>query len=120
MGTISKLALSGSLQGRPIQINTTGSNGTRIHTSTTSSIILDEIWLYATNNDVVQRNLTVEYGATGSASEISVGLPSKSGLSIVLAGSILTGTGISGSTISAYASVTGSISVLGYINRLVP
>lgn len=119
MGTISKLALSGSLQGRPIQINITGSNGTHIHTTTTSSTIVDEIWLYATNNDTVQRNLTVEYGATGSASEISVGIPSKSGLSIVLAGSILTGNDVSGSRISAYASVTSSISVIGYVNRLV-
>jgi hypothetical protein len=120
MGTISKLILSGSAQGRPIQITATGSTGTTIHTTATASTTVDEVWLYATNNDVVQRNLTVEYGATGSASEISVGVPAKSGLSIVLAGTVLTGNGSTGSTITAYASATASISLIGYVNRITP
>lgn len=120
MGTISKEILSGSLQGKPIQITATGSTGTTIHTTLASSTIIDEVWLYATNNDTVQRNLTIEYGITGPSSEISVGIPSKSGLSIVTPGLILTGDGSTGSTITAYASVTASISLVGYVNRITP
>ena len=120
MGTISKEILSGSPQGKPIQLTATGSIGTTIHTTLTSSTIIDEVWLYATNNDVIQRNLTVEYGATGSASEISVGIPAKSGLSIITPGLILVGDGSTGSIITAYTSATSSISLVGYINRITP
>lgn len=120
MGLIAKLPLSGSLQGRPIQIQTTGSLGTQIHTTTTSSTIVDEIWLYATNIDTVSRNLTIEYGSTGSNDRIEVAIPAKSGLSLVTAGSILTGTGVSGSLITAFASATSSINLIGYVNRITP
>lgn len=120
MGTISKLILSGSVQGRPIQITATGSTGDVIHTTATGSTVVDEVWLYATNNDVLQRNLTVEYGVTGSAAEISVAVPAKSGLSIVAPGLVLTGDGSTGSTITAYASATASISLVGYVNRITP
>jgi len=120
MGTISKVVLSGSLQGRPIQITATGSTGTTIHTTLSSSTIIDEVWLYATNGDTVQRTLTVEYGGTGSTSEVVVGIPSRSGLSIVLPGTILSGDGSSGSTITAYSSVANTINILGYVNRINP
>jgi len=120
MGTISKLAFTGSNQGRPILVAASGATGTTIHTTLSSSTTVDEIWLYATNNDTVQRNLTIEYGTTGAASEISVGIPSKSGLSIILAGCVLTGTGSASSVVRAYGSVSNQISVVGYVNRLVP
>jgi hypothetical protein len=120
MGTISKLTLTGSNQGRPILIAASGATGTTIHTTLSSSTTVDEIWLYATNNDTVQRNLTIEYGTTGTASEISVGIPSKSGLSIILAGCVLTGTGSDSSVVRAYGSISNQISVVGYVNRLVP
>ena len=120
MGTIAKLLLSGSNAGRPIQITTTGSAGTPIHSTTTSSTIIDEVWLYGTNIDTVPRNLTIEYGATGSASEINLAIPAKSGISIVLPGTILTGDGSNASNISAYVSATGSISLIGYVNRITP
>lgn len=118
MGTISKLILSGSSQGKPIQIAATGSTGDIIHTTATASSIVDEVWLYATNNDAVQRNLTVEYGTTGSTSEITSAIPSRSGLNIILPGTVLSGDGSSSSTITAYASATSSISLIGYVNRI--
>jgi hypothetical protein len=121
MGTISKLALSGSNFGRPIQVSATGATGTTIHTTLSSTTTVDEIWLYATNNDLsTLRNLTIEYGTTGTASEITVGIPSRSGLTIVLSGLVLTGNGTSGSVIRAYSSLTNTISLVGYVNRIVP
>jgi len=120
MGTISKEILSGSPQGKPIQLTATGSIGTTIHTTLTSSTIIDEVWLYATNNSGSSVPLTVEYGATGSAYEISTDIPTKSGLSLILAGTILTGDGSTGSTITAYASSSNAVSLIGYVNRITP
>lgn len=120
MGTISKVILSGSNQGKNIQINSTTPNGTTIHSTGTSSTIIDEVWLYATNLAATQSTLTIEYGGTGTASEITLGVPSRSGLTLVLAGALLTGTGTSSNTIKAYASVTDVVNVMGYVNRINP
>lgn len=120
MGTISKEILSGSVNGKPIQVSATSSVGTTVHTTLTSTSIIDEIWLYATNTDTVQVNLTIELGGTGTANEIKVGIPAASGLSILLAGAVLTGDGSVGSTISAYASTTNKINIIGYVNRMTP
>ena len=120
MGAIQKLGLSGSSQGTPIQIVATATPGTTLHTTGTSATVIDEVWIYATNNDTVQRNIIIEYGGSGTASEISVGVPSKSGLTIVLPGTIFTGTGVAGNTIRGYASATNVINVIGYINRMTP
>jgi len=120
MGTISKEILSGSSNGKPILVSQTGSIGTLIHTTPTSSTIIDEIWLYASNTSSTQKNLTLEYGITGSTSEIILGIDPRTGLSIVLPGTILSGDGTSGSSLTAYASDTGSINVIGYVNRIIP
>jgi len=120
MGTISKEILSGSLQGKPIQITATGSTGTTIHTTLASSTIIDEVWLYATNSYASDVELTIEYGATGSPYEISADIPTKSGLSLILAGTILTGDGSTGSTITSYAASPNSVNLIGYVNRITP
>ena len=120
MGTISKVLLSGSNQGKPILVAATGTTGTTIHTTLASSTTIDEVWLYATNSANTQTNLTIEYGATGTGNEVSVGIPSRSGLSIVCPGTILTGDGATGSTISAFASVANVVGILGYVNRITP
>lgn len=120
MGTISKEILSASSNGKPIQITTTGSTGTTIHTTLSSSTIIDEVWLYATNSATTQTNLTIEYGDVGVANEIQIGIPSRSGLSIVLAGTVLKEDGSSGSVIRGFASVANAINIVGYVNRLNP
>ena len=120
MGTISKELLSASTNGRPIAIIATGTTGTTIHTTLSSSTIIDEVWLYATNSATTQTNLTIEYGGTSGSDQIQIGIPSRSGLSIVLAGTILKGNGSSGSTIRGFASATNAINIVGYVNRLNP
>ena len=49
MGTISKEILSGSTNGKPIQVSATSSLGDTIHTTLASASVIDEIWLYAQN-----------------------------------------------------------------------
>jgi hypothetical protein len=117
---ISKEILSGSTQGQAIQVAATGSVGTTIHTTGTSATTTDEIWLYATNNDTVSRNLTIEFGTTGSANEINLSIAAKTALSLIMPGLVLRGDGSAGGTISAYAGATNVISVFGYVNRIAP
>jgi hypothetical protein len=121
MGTISKEILSGSTLGAPISIGETGSPGDIIHTTGISSTVIDEVWIYATNVALVQRDLTIEHGGTGSADyEIKLGIPPRSGLSIVLPGLVLSGDGFTGSSIRAYSDSPGSINIVGYVNRITP
>jgi hypothetical protein len=90
---ISKEVLSGSTRGRGVLVAATSSTGTTIHTTGTSATTTDEIWLYATNNDTVSRNLTIEFGTTGAANEISLAIPAKTAMSLIMPGLVLRGDG---------------------------
>jgi hypothetical protein len=116
MATITKHILSGSTYGQPISVAATGTPGTTIHTTGTSATIIDEIWLYATNNDTVARNLTIEYGS----GNISLSLLPKAGLTIILTGLVLTGSGSAGTVVKAFGSDANKILITGYVNRITP
>ena len=121
MSTITKEFLSGSVGGQPILIAATGSTGTTIHTTLSSSTVIDEIWLYASNTSGFAYSLFIEYGGTSQPTNILPFLiePS-SGLFIVLPGTILSGTGSTGRVVRAYASTANVINVVGYVNRFTP
>ena len=70
--------------------------------------------------DTVSRNLTIEYGGTGAAQRSEVAIPAKSGLSLVLTGTIITGTGRGTITRAAFASATTVINLIGFVNRITP
>lgn len=116
---ISKVLLSGSTGGMPIKVVATATTGTTIHATGTSASIIDEVWLYATNTSTATVALTIEFGSTTAPDQnIIVGIPSKSGLSICVAGLTLTGTGAAARTITAFASSANVINIVGYINRI--
>lgn len=119
MATFSKLHLSGSTQGRQIKVAATSSPGTTIHTTGTSSTVIDEVWLYATNQDTVERTLTVQHGNTTSPDDwITLNIPAKAGLTVVLPGLTLSGTGSVGNVVRAFASAANVVLVSGYVNRV--
>lgn len=116
---ISKVLLSGSTGGMPIKVVATSTPGTTIHATGTSSTIIDEVWLYATNTSAATVNITIEFGSTTAPDQnIIVAIPSKSGLSICTAGLILTGTGAAARTITAFASIASVVNIVGYVNRI--
>ena len=116
---ISKVILNGSTGGMPIKVVATATTGTTIHTTGTSASIIDEVWLYATNTSASSVNLTIEFGSTTTPDQnIVVAIPSKSGLSICVAGLVLTGTGSVGRVITAFAGSANVINIAGYINRI--
>jgi hypothetical protein len=119
MATFSKVKLSGSTNGRGILVAATTSTGTTIHATGTSSTVLDEIWLYAYNSDTAAITLTIEFGGTTAPNDnIKLSIPANSGLTLVVPGLILSGTGSAASTITAFAGTTNKIVITGYINRI--
>ena len=119
MATFTKVALSGSTQGKAIKVAATSSSGTTIHATGTSSSIIDEVWLYAYNSSTGPITLTIQYGGTTAVDDdIKVDIPPTSGLTLVVPGLILTGTGAAANTVYAYAGTTNVITISGYVNRI--
>lgn len=114
MATFSKQAFSADTDGEGVLIAATASTGTTIHTTASSGITFEEVWLYFTNNHTTGVVVTVEYGQTTSTKTISLEIPSKSGLTLVVPGLIL---GPS-KTITAYAGTANVIVAYGYVNRI--
>lgn len=119
MATFTKVALSGSTQGKGIKVVATASTGTTIHATGTSSSIIDEVWLYAYNSSTGPITLTIQYGGTTSPdNDIKIDIPATSGLTLVVPGLILTGTGSAANTVYAYAGTTNVVTISGYVNRI--
>jgi hypothetical protein len=119
MATYSKVLLSGSTQGKAIKVVATASAGTTIHATGTSATIEDEIWLYAYNSSSVTVALTIQFGGTTAVdNDIKLSIPATSGLTLVVPGLILTGTGSAANTVAAYAATANVITISGYVNRI--
>ena len=119
MATFSKINLSGSTGGQPIVVVATASTGTTIHATGTSSSVLDEIHLFAYNSDTATISLTIQFGGTASPdNEIKISIPARSGLTYVVPGLILAGTGSAARTVYAFAGTASKITISGYVNRI--
>lgn len=119
MATFTKTLLSGSTQGKAIKVAATASTGTTIHATGTSSSIIDEVWLYAYNSHTSAVTLTIQFGGTSTPdNDIKLSIPATSGLTLVVPGLTLTGTGSAANTVYAYAGTTNVITISGYVNRI--
>jgi len=114
MATFSKVILSGSTNGKFINISASATPGTAIHTVAAGTSGLDEVWLYASNSGSTSVKLTVEYGGTTSADQIEISIPGESGLVLVSPGLVLN----NARSISAFAGTANVISISGYANRI--
>lgn len=119
MATITKQFLSASSVGAPIKVVATSSTGTTIHATGTSSSVIDEVWLYAYNSNSSSVVLTIQYGGTATPdNDIKLTLPPVSGLTLVVPGLILKGTGSAATTVAAYAATANVVTISGYVNRI--
>ena len=114
MTTFTKQILSGSTDGRGIGITTSGSPGDTIHTSTSGSSNFDEIWIYSINQLPVSADVTIEFGGTNPTDDITVIMPSKVGMQLVVPGMLLN----NGTIVSAYSSTGSGIIIQGFVNRI--
>jgi len=114
LATYTKFKLSGSTNGRGIQVVATASTGTAVHTATNVADTLDEIWLSAVNHGSSQTDLVIEAGGTTSGDRIEVGIPPQQGLVRILDGQPFSG----GVALTAYASVASGVTIFGFVNRI--
>jgi hypothetical protein len=118
MATFGKTILSGSTDGRPINVAATSSPGTTIHTGSTTANDLHEIWLYAANYSSGVQWITVQWGNTSSSDLITQVVDPNVGLVLICAGLLIKGNATA-NIVRAYAGVTNTIAIHGYVNTIV-
>lgn len=119
MATITKQLLSGSSTGAPVKVVATASTGTTIHATGSSASVIDEVWLYAYNSHSSSVVLTIQYGGTATPdNDIKITLPAAAGLTLVVPGLVLKGTGSAATNITAYAGTANVVTISGYVNRI--
>ena len=118
MATFSKIALSGSTDGRMIKVAQTVTAGTTLHTGSATATTFDEIWLYAVNSDTTNRKLTIEWGGVTAPDDlIELTVTAESGLVLVVAGLVIKGNATP-LLVRAFAATANVISIAGYVNRI--
>ena len=118
MATFSKIALSGSTDGRLIKVAQTATAGTTIHTGSSTATTFDEVWLYAVNSDTTDRKLTIEWGGTSSPDDlIEQTITAESGLLLVVPGLVIKGNATA-PLVRAFAATANVVMIGGYVNRI--
>jgi hypothetical protein len=116
MATYSKVALSGSTNGKQIKVDQSSSSGTLIHTAQSGTTYWDEVWIYAVNSSSTQvQKLTIQWGGTASPDdEIEVVIGTESGYVLVIPGLLLQNSLV----VRAYSTNANTILINGYVNRI--
>ena len=121
MATFSKLALqpAGTTgDGLGILVAATATAGTAIHTASATATTIDEVWLYAYNNDSSTILLTIVFGGVAAPKDvIKVSVAAQSGLLLVTAGLVVQGNATA-KVVRAFAGTANKISIFGYVNRI--
>jgi hypothetical protein len=106
--------LSGSTNGRPIQITQVATLGDTIHTAVATAGFVDKVWIYLSNTNNVQETVTIEFGAAGAALELDFVVPAND-TTLAVAGFAIGGA--AGQVITAYATLANVVNVAGYFER---
>src|SRR5574343_193517 len=117
MGSVSRLMLSGSTNGRPIKVAATATPGTTVHTALAGTTGIDEVYLWVTNADTAARDITAEFGGTTDPDDrivYALSIPAKSGPIPIVPGLCLQNALV----IKAFGSVANKLLISGYVNRI--
>ncbi len=95
----------------PIAISEVETPGELIYTTSTS--FKDELWMYAYNSGVPDRQLTLQFGDTTTTNEITITIPGLTFLKPVLPGMIL-GNGLE---LRAFADEADAVTITGNVNQ---
>lgn len=115
MTTYTKVALSGSTNGRSIKVAATGTAGTLIHTAVTGTTDLDEVWIYAYNSHSADVVLTIEFGGVTSPDDlIKQTIPFQQGRFCIIDGRLLQNSLV----VRAFAGTANVITIDGFVNRI--
>lgn len=112
MATITKLVPSGTTNGKPVKIVATATPGTTFHTAHATAI--DEVTMYLTNTDTVDRVVTIEFGgATSPDNLIKITVPTQDTV-LAVPGIPLTNSLV----VTVFAAAANVVNMFGYINRI--
>jgi len=121
MATYTKLALqpAGTTgTGLGVKVAATATAGTAIHTASTTTTTIDEIWLYAVNSSTSSVKLTIQWGeATAPDGNIEVTVLPEAGLVTVIPGLLLQGNATA-KVVRAFAGTANVIVMHGFVNRI--
>ena len=118
MATFTKQILSGSTDGKAIKVAATATAGTTIHTGSTTTTTLDEVWIYAVNTSASSVKLTIEWGeATAPDGNIEVTVLPEAGLVTVIPGLLIKGNATA-LVVKAFAGTADVICIHGYVNQI--
>jgi hypothetical protein len=117
MASYSRQLLSGSTNGKAVSVAATATAGTTIHTALAGTTGYDEIYLYVTNIDSSAHQLTIEWGAAGSATAHLVdtlSIPANSAPIPICPGLVLQ----NGLVVGAFADAANKLLITGFVNRI--
>lgn len=115
MAIMTRLPLSGSTNGKSISI-TSAEPGQTIHTVSTATAVKDTLYLFAQNIATdTTRELTLNWGGTGSRDAMYFNILSRDGLYGIVPG--LTLIGATDIVVRGYGTSTGSLLIYGYVDR---
>lgn len=121
MATFNKLALqpAGTTgTGLAILVAATATAGTAIHTASTTTTTIDEVWLYAQNTSTSAVKLTIEWGETTAPNgHIELTIAAEAGLVLVVPGLLLQGNATA-RVVRAFAGTANVITIHGFVNRI--
>jgi len=115
--SIEKIQLSGSTDGKPIQVTgTDGAGAVTVHTASSDAGVIDEVWVYANNTNVSDTNskLVLFTDTDNEANQIVMGIPYRRGLVYALPGIPYSG----GVVLKAYAGIADVVKLHGWVNRI--
>ena len=118
MATISKLALSGSTDGRPIEVAANSGSGTTIHTGPAVAADFDEIWLWACNNNTSVEVLTLQWGGTTDSDDFLRTAIHPNETVLVAPGWVIKGNAGTALIVKAISTTANKVSIVGYVNRI--
>lgn len=120
MSTYTKKLLSASTNGLPVEVAATAiASGTLIHTATSVSGAFDEIYLWISNTDTADHEITLGWGAVtdpGALVSKTVKIPGNSGPTPYVMGMLVGG----GVLIKAAADAANVLNLTGYVNSIAP
>lgn len=108
-----KHLLSGSTDGKLIEVVATITPGTLIHTAVSGTSDIDEIFIYGVNRATTATDLTVEWGGTTGTDNIEVTIQPESGLILIVPGLLLQNS----QEVAVFDSL-GGVNIGGYVNRI--
>ena len=115
MATYTKYPLSASVNGQQIIVVSGSVSPSPIHTPPAGTSSLDEVWIYGYNDATQSVVANILWGSTTEPNSVTrFTIPSRSGRMLLIDGKVIQNS----LAVSAYTSISASLLLEGFINRL--